>query len=454
MALGLFNITHAKVFSANVLAPNLVGQTSDAEKNRDQWAKFESDLEKMKELGIQSISTHIWWSQVEVQDNQFDWSYYKKLSQIIIDKEMKWSPIISFNSCRDDKESCNIELPNWIWNKYKNNGSVEDINDLKFISDDGTISSEFISFWATDLVATEYKEFIQSFADNFNNLNSNILEIIISLGPNGELRYPINNLDESKPQAYSNLAKESFRSFIKSKYKTIDNVNAAWEVELEAIKDIQPPMSQHFFSTEEYKSSYGRDFYDWYNTSLVEHGVIILTTAIRVLNSENSSFINTPIGAVIPGSLWSSNPDAKRITELNAGLIRSSDDIWGAGKLASGYEHIVAGLKEAATLTKFDFFNLHLTAIEMTSVKAEKGDEESTPNLAFEISKLAKESNLGILGQNQSVNVLGSNKAWDNIWNAIQNANYTGLTIKTMRDISENPLAYDFYKWIIENMHE
>mgnify|MGYP000663414806 CR=1 FL=1 len=454
----IFNITsatHAKSFSANVLAPNLVGQTENIEKNRDQWAKFETDLEKMKELGIQSISTHIWWSQVEHEDNKFDWSYYKRLSQIIIDKGMKWSPIISFNSCSDkDEESCSIELPKWVWSKYKDNGSVESIEDLKFISSDGNTSEEFISFWATDLVVTEYKDFIQSFSDNFQNKSSNILEIVISLGPSGELRYPIKNEKESMLQAYSPLAKDSYKTFIKSKYKTIDNVNAAWNTQLETINDIQPPVSNDFFELESVKSTYGKDFYDWYNTSLIEHGVIVLTTAIRVLNSEGSLFLNTPIGAIIPGSLWSPEPDAKRVSELNAGLIRSGDDIWAEGKQASGYEHIVSGLKEAATLTKFEFLNIHLTSIEMTSAKSDKGEIDSSNSLAFEISKLAKESNLGILGQNQSVNVLGSNQAWDNIWNAIQNANYTGLTIKTMNDISANPLAYDFYKWIIENMNE
>ena len=448
-------VTQAKSFSANVLAPSLVGQTENIEKNRDQWVKFENDLEKMKELGIQSISTHIWWSQVEPQDNKFDWSYYKRLSQIITDKGMKWSPIISFNSCNDkDEESCNLELPSWVWSKYKDNGSVESIEDLKFISSDGTSSEEFLSFWATDLVVSEYKDFIQSFSDNFRNKSSQILEVVISLGPSGELRYPIKNKEESNHQAYSSLAKQSFKTFIKSKYKTIDNVNAAWNMQLESINDIHPPSSRKFYEIENVKRTYGKDFYEWYNTSLIEHGVIVLTTAIRVLNNEGSPFLNTPIGAIIPGSFWSPAPDAKRVSELNAGLIRSGDDIWGDEKQASGYEHIVSGLKEAATLTKFEFLNIHLTSIEMTSAKTDKGEINSSNNLAFEISKLAKESNLGILGQNQSVNVLGSNQAWDNIWNAIQNANYTGLTIKTMNDISANPLAYDFYKWIIENMHE
>ncbi len=443
-----------KSFTANVMAPNLVGQTSDVQKNRDQWAKFEIDLEKMKSLGIQSISTHIWWSLAEPKDNQFDWTYYNKLSEIIIDKGLKWSPIISFHSCQTKKENCNIKIPSWVWSKYQNSDGIENEADLKFVSTNGTINDEYISFWATDIVAIEYKEFIQSFIKNFNKLGSKISEIIISLGPNGELRYPISELTLNQPQAYSQLAKKSFRSFVKSKYKTVDNVNSSWNVDLKGISDIQPPLEQNFFINEEYKSTFGKDFYDWYNRSLTEHGIIVLTTVIREFNKEGSNFINTPIGTIIPGSIWRSDNGTDRTAELNAGLIRSSDNFWDKENKASGYEHIISSLKEASTLTKFEKLNIHLTAIEMTAPKEMKLDDDSQKSLAFEISNLASSMNLGIMGQNQSVNVLGSNQAWDNIWNAVQNGNYSGLTIKTMNDISENPLAYDFYKWIIENMNE
>ncbi|CBW27652.1 putative beta-amylase precursor [Halobacteriovorax marinus SJ] len=447
----MINTSFAKNFSANVLAPNLVGFTNDVEENRNQWAKFESDLEKMKELGIQSISTNIWWSLVESSDNNFNWSYYKKLSEIIIDKGLKWSPIISFHSCKSNEDDCNIPLPSWVFNKYSAHESINDINDLKFISQSGAVNDEYISFWATEIVATEYKEFIQSFITEFNSKSSSILEIIVSLGPNAELRFPTNN-NEVSSSAYSNLAKSSFRSFIKTKYKTIDNVNAAWESNLETIEDIQPPLDSSFYTAEEFKSNYGKDFYDWYNSSLSEHGIIVLTTLIRELNKEDSSFLGKPIGTIIPGSIWSPTKDLNRLNELNAGLIRSSDNFWDNKNPASGYDHIIGTLKDASVLTKFENLNIHLTSIEMTAPKESKVDEEESTNLAFEISKLAKISNLGIMGQNQSANVLGSNIAWDNIWNAVQNANYTGLTIKTMNDISENPLAYDFYKWIIENM--
>lgn len=441
----------AKPFTANVLAPALVGQTTDQEVNRDQWAKFESDLEKMKELGIQSISTQVWWEKAEPIDNQFDWSYYKKISEIIIDKGLKWSPIISFNSC--EEKECNIKIPAWLWEKYKANEEIENVKDLKFVAMDGSISEEFISFWATEIIAKEYKDFIQSFAQNFKDRKSNILEIVVSLGPSGELRYPISNKENSMPNAYSSLAKKSFRAFVKSKYKTVDNINDAWQVNLESIKSVQPPKDMSFFSTEGHKTDYGKDFYDWYNSSLTEHAIIVLTTVIRELNKEGSSFNGVPIGAIIPGSLWSATKDDNRYLELNAGVIRSSDIFW-KKKNASGYDHIISSLKEASDLTKFEKLNVHLTAIEMTTPKSEKLDGEEVPSLAFEISKLANSSNLEVMGQNQSVNVLGSNQAWDNIWNAVQNANYKGLTIKTMNDLSENPLAYDFYKWIIENMNE
>jgi hypothetical protein len=439
-----------------VTGPISISNFDLSEESVSDWSALNDQLIKMKELGVTTISSEVWWSVVEKTDNQFDWSYYDKLSNVIIKNGLKWRPQISFYSCQKTiSENCDIALPHWIWNKYVENKSVEGANSLKYLDENGSSSNEVISVWATEYVLSDYKDFLISFEDRFSEISTSIDEIVISLGPDGELRYPSYSTETPSTkgliQAHSKLAIRSFQNFVKEKYKTIENINSVWSVNLKEINEITPPKDSDLLDESILFSTYSKDFYAWYNKSLLDHAEIILTTSIRIFNSEDSKFKNKLLGTKVPNIHW--DTETNRLAELNSGLIQIDEDFKDEN-LSLSYQSLLNSLSTAKVLTKFDHLFFIYTGLEKSNFENEDKVRSRAKDLVFQLSELSKNSNIDIKGSNSSSKNLGSNISWDNMWGALQNGNYSGISINRMDDLAENPLALDFLCWIIDNMKD
>ena len=437
-----------------VTGPMSISNFNISEEASADWVAFNDQLVKMKQLGVTTISTEVWWSVVEKLDNQFDWSYYEKVSKMIIKNGLKWRPEISFYSCQKSiSTSCNIPLPHWIWNKYIENKDVEGVNSLKYLDEFGVSSNEVISVWATEYVINDYKDFLISFTDRFSEIATKIDEVIISLGPDGELRYPSYNSEMPSTrglnQAHSKLAIKSFQNFIKEKYKTIENVNSVWSMNLENFSSINPPKDKELSDEIFLFTAFSKDFFSWYNKSLLSHAEIVLTTSIRILNGEDSAFLNKKIGTKLPNIHWET--EVNRLAELNSGLIKIDNEFKNED-LSLSYKNVLESFKKSKILTKFNNFYFIYTGLERSNFENEEKVRSRAKDLVFQLSELAKESNIDIKGINSSSKNLGSNISWDNMWSALQNGNYSGITISRIENLSNNPLALDFLSWIIDNM--
>ena len=76
----------------------------------NDWILFETHLEEAKRMGVDAISVDVWWGLVEEQNNQFDWSYYIRVFDMIISKDLDIIPIMSFHSFDPGKMRV-LELP-------------------------------------------------------------------------------------------------------------------------------------------------------------------------------------------------------------------------------------------------------------------------------------------------------------------------------------------------------
>ena len=63
------------------------------------WAAFQNQLLLLKGAGVEAMATDVWWGQVETSDQQFNWNYFDKLSDAIIQSGLKWIPILSTHQC-------------------------------------------------------------------------------------------------------------------------------------------------------------------------------------------------------------------------------------------------------------------------------------------------------------------------------------------------------------------
>jgi hypothetical protein len=424
-------------FTANVMAPLKV----------EDWADFEADLETVAAYGVDAVSVDVWWGDVEGEaDNRFDWSYYDRIFELITSKGLDLAPILSFHQAGgnvgDDYTSL---LPAWLWPKYADveyRGVVLGPEGLMHRSEQGNVSRETVQGWADRIVMNEYRDFTRAFEQHFGDRYAeDVVEINVSLGPSGELRYPSYNQhdeDTGYPsrgalQAYSDLAVRDFQKSMVRQYGGLHGVNRAWGTDLASVDQITPPAdADAFFEDQDYlDTQYGRDFVDWYNGSLVDHGERVLRTVIRTLGRD---FPQADIGYKVPGIHWSmTNPVHPRATEVTTGLIQTSIDLdsWATGH---GYQRIV----ELAN--RFDRgpreVVMHFTALEME-------DQDYPPQYSLAqtlvqwIGEYGNRAGVELKGENALNGGLYSEEGWDRIDDAFARWGYLGLTVLRATDVDE-----------------
>lgn len=431
----------------NVMAPLLIGNPHNPSDptHESEWQDFRRQLQILKNAGVRAISTDVWWGLVEGEEaGRYDWRFYDRLAAEIITANLRWVPILSFHQLGGNVgDSGYMPLPKWLEQRYS-------ADDLWVKSEQGHISKESVSVWATDLVGFHLQSFMREFETHFNRYVTQIDEINVSLGPAGELRYPsYNGHDQNSGyptrgslQAYSPLAVRSWQNFVREKYHSIDTVNHAWGFNLNDFTQIYPPhpelLKDAFWRKQEQFSPYGKDFFDWYNSSLVRHGK-------KVLHWAAEAFPHLSIGAKIPGVHWRVGSD--RAAELAAGLIRTSYSDWYSAASAFGY----AGTLEAFAKTeKLNKITLHFTALEM-----DDGREIETnrpKSLVHWLGQAARERNLIIKGENALSGELSNDRAWDNMFEALKWHGYTGLTLLRANEIAYDEVRMRHLRYLVDRL--
>lgn len=430
-------------FTANVMAPLHV----------DNWNQFQTELNMAKNMGVDAVSVDVWWGDVEKRDNSFDWSYYDTIFSKIRYAGLKIVPIMSFHQCGGNVGDSYVSyVPSWVWNKYGNryyNGMWISSNDLKYKSELGNLNSEFVSLWFDDLVKSEYIDFMNAFENHFGSYASSFLELNISTGPAGELRYPSYNSHDSGNtfsgypnkgyfQCYSTMAKKSFSDAMMSKYGSLYSLNAAWGTSISNASQISPPTDGANFIYGYNKSylntTYGRDFIAWYNNELVQHGRNMINYAEQSFNGQLSGI---QLGIKIPGVHWQiNNSQYPRTAEITAGLIDTNFS-WQNGY---GYKNIIS------MVGSFNDVILHFTCLEMSNGVGEYTSAPKT--LVGWVGDAANGLGVEIKGENALNGGNDGYTFWQNINDAIDNHYYNGLTILRMNDAVYGQ-SYNYYRDLI-----
>lgn len=445
--------TDNPAFTAYAMAP--LTPPTDA----SGWAALDGQLQAAKNEGVDGVAVDVWWGLVErTAPGVFDWSAYDELFSRIVSHGLAVVPNLSFHRCGGNVgDDCDIPLPAWVWTQFDGQtiGNVSiDSAALKFVSEQGNASDEYVQGWADDLVVDDYAAFARAFAAHFDcRYTSDIPEITVSLGPAGELRYPSYNSHDQGTgwpnrgalQAYSALAVQDFQQAVMAEYGSLDAVNAAWGTSLTAVSQIVPPTdASGFFSRQDYRTTtYGRDLIDWYNGSLVEHGTTVLTAVGDALGS---SFPGADLAYKVPGVAWSmTNPDFPRAAEVNAGLIQTSIDD-NSDATGHGYEKII-GI--GATLsTSSRPVDMYFTAVEQDDDTSSAGGWSQAKSLAFWVATNAAAQGTTIKAENALSGGVTGDHGWDNITNAFDWAPYTGLTTLRLSDVTSGTGARRYEQFI------
>lgn len=451
----------------NVMAPLLVGDPANphSEASKAQWAEFDRQLAEAKKLGVDSVSTDVWWGMIEPEKGKFDFSYPQQLAEHITKAGLKWNPILSLHQCGGNVgDTVNIALPKWIWGELASKLPSGDPEALKFKSEQGHTSPEYISFWADDLALEHYASVMKNFQSHFANMAPHIGEVNISLGPAGELRYPSYNSHDVNTgyptrgalQAYSELAIESFRDYVGRKYGGVDGVGKAWGIQGLDQEHILPPSdAQGFFDRgDHFNTQYGKDFFDWYNQSVIDHGRRVMTLASSIFAPPNAAFTGIDLGAKVPGIAWrvGENQNGKiilgdREAELAAGLIRTSSGDWNSDVMGRGYRPILSMFRQIQpTLGSSDTHIVPaFTAMEMPDGDNGPGPKALPHSLATWFGQEAERQGLWTKGENALNGNLYNANSWDLMRSLVdlptQDDPYHGMTFLRMGDVVDSPVA-------------
>ncbi len=445
--------------SINAMAPLLVGQPQAPESSESApaWENFRHQLRVLKQKGVQAISTDIWWGLIEARaPGQFEWAYYKKMSSVIRSEGLRWVPILSFHQLGGNVGDVGyMPVPSWVWSRFRNQPQdFKSEADLMFKSEQGNTSKEYISFWATDLVKEDYKRVMTSFRDQFAGDADIVDEINISLGPSGELRYPSYNAHDQNVnypsrgalQSYSDPAINSFRNAMIAKYKNVESLDKAWGFGLTSFADVFPPKPEllqgPFWQNKEQFSSYGKDFFDWYNQSLVDHGQKVLRWADSVFSANGSSFAKTALGGKVPGVHWRMSSD--RLAELTAGLIRTSYADWFSPQASYGYLDTMKVFSKIPSKNLNMKLVMHFTAIEMDDNRDGPMAASLAKSLVGWIGDSAYRLGIELKGENALAGELSNQGAWSNMFDAISQHHYSGVTLLRSNEIVGNPSREQF----------
>ncbi|XP_052194434.1 beta-amylase 7-like isoform X2 [Diospyros lotus] len=295
-------------------------------------------LRVLKSINVDGAMVDCWWGIVEAHSPQeYNWSGYKRLFQIIRELKLKLQVVMSFHECGGNigDDVC-IPLPHWVAEIGRANP------DIFFTDREGRRNPECLS-WGIDKervlrgrTAVEvYFDYMRSFRVEFDEFfEDGIISMIeIGLGPCGELRYPSNPVKHGwrypgvgEFQCYDQYLLKSLRKAAETRGHSFwahgpDNAGSY---------NSRPHETGFFCEGGDYDGYYGRFFLNWYSQVLVDH-------ADHVLYLAKLAFEGTCIAAKLSGNHWWYKTTS-HAAELTAGFYNPSN--------RDGYAAIMAMLKK------------------------------------------------------------------------------------------------------------
>lgn len=312
----------------DAMAPLLVVDPREGGwRNHSNWIKFREDLRKAKALGIRSISVDVWWGLVQPSSpERFEWTFYNAVFKEILEAGLDISPILAIHRCGGNVGDTDyVPLPTWFLDKMIRGTSW----DLRSKSEAGNWSDEVASVFADRYVLEDYVRFWKAFRDHFAPLSARIRDIIIGMGPAGELVYPSYHLHDrtanyepaffpnsGSMQAASPLALANFEEWLRGQPEALR-------------QSARRPPTTPEEANSLVRAAYAGDpnatiVFRWYHQSLLEHGMRLALAASDVFHDDThvAQWMNTRLGFKIPGVHWRY---FDRSAQLKAGWLEFSE---------------------------------------------------------------------------------------------------------------------------------
>ncbi|MCO5610562.1 hypothetical protein L7F22_064801 [Adiantum nelumboides] len=349
---------------------------------------LQAGLRALKLIGVDGVMMHVWWGVVQGEGpKSYNWSTYLALVNLIKSAGLKVQASMCFHGCSKASENCTISLTPWIM-------SVGITNPEIFFTDRaGNRFLKCLSLSVDSLPLIDgrsplqmYQAFLESFRETFGPyFEETIVEVIMSLGPEGELRYPAYQEGSGlwkfpgvgEFQCYDKYMLESLKSYAKVHGKP------EWPHVLpeDAPSYNQFPNDSGFFQDTHgsWKTPSGELFLSWYSGELLAHGNRMLNVVSSVFQRERVVVVGK-----VPGVHWWYKTKS-HAAEVTAGYysIEGQD----------GYDKIARMFKDNSAM-------MILPCMEMSDKEQPSEGGCSPEMLLLQIRKACSRHGVPVSGQN------------------------------------------------------
>ncbi|XP_076895226.1 beta-amylase 8 isoform X1 [Bidens hawaiensis] len=343
------------------------------------------ELRLLKSLHVDGVFVDCWWGIVESSGpQQYCWSGYRELFNIILEFELKLQVGIAFHEyVGNDSGGIPIPLPQWVLDIGNEN------KDIFFTDREGRRNTECLS-WGIDKErvlkgrtgAEVYYDVMRSFRTEFDDMfiEGLITSVEIGLGPSGELKYP--SFPEKMGWIYPGIGEfQCYDKYMQQNlHKTSNQCGyTLWArgPENAGNYNSQPHETGFFCEQGDYDSYYGRFFLNWYTRFLITHADTILSLATLV-------FEEIQIVVKIPSVYWWYK-SASHAAELTAGYYNPGN--------RDGYSALFEVLKKYSVTVKFICSGVHLSSDGNEALADPEG-------LTWQVLNSAWDNGLTLAGQN------------------------------------------------------
>ncbi|EGG18434.1 hypothetical protein DFA_03928 [Cavenderia fasciculata] len=335
---------------------------------------------------VAGIMMDVWWGLIEQTPQQYNWTGYQSLFQMVSQIGLDIKVTLSFHQCGGNVgDQCDIPLPPWVINYGQSNP------DIFYTDQSGNRDQEYLSsgidneaLFGGRTGIQLYSDFMTSFREQFNSMIPSVIkEIQVGLGPAGEMRYPSYQLaywtfpGVGEFQCYDKylLAQlaEAATASGNSDWGYAGPNNAG-------TYNSYPSQTQFFTSGgyNNYESQYGQFFLTWYANTLITHGDQILGNASYIFGGSGVA-----LAAKVSGIHWWYG-DPSHAAELTAGYKNDQGQAY----------NVISDMFKKHNVS-FDF-----TCLEMTDDEQPSYCECRPQELVAQTKQSAQQAGIGYSGEN------------------------------------------------------
>jgi len=320
----------------------------------------------------------VWWGLTEASPKVYNFSAYRQLFEMARVRGWKVQAVASFHQCGGNVgDNCNIPLPDF----------VRSVDGIWYKDAQGEEDREYISLFADHVYVggrtplDMYRDWLDAFAAEFSDdLGSLIEEVMVGMGPCGELRYPSYRLSHwqfcghGQFQAFDGHALENLQAAAASAQHP--EWGAPPGLAITGTYNSRPHETEFF--TSGFKSDYGKFFMEWYSSALKVHGRRVLASAKSALQGKAN------ISGKVAGIHWWYDSDS-HAAEVTAGYYNTN--------LRDAYDELAQVFAEQGAALDF-------TCLEMRNTEQPQDCHSNPEGLVQQTMRAAEAHGIHYGGEN------------------------------------------------------